>query len=150
LFTSVQYPFELINPNINTNVSGLNPFIGTSSQNCPANLPCEKNSNVSLARTNACFFSGSYAVTYDIICNANYAGACPLQGETATVVFSVISQNLCGLFTEDIDLQGSLNSYLNDYQTIRAAFIIGQTSYWRFDVSSSKVFHLISKVNSFF
>lgn len=138
LFTSVQYPFELVNPIILTNVSGLTPSVGTANQNCPANAPCEENFNVSVARQNNCFFTGEYVTTYDIICNANFQGECPLQGETATVVFRVVSQDLCGIFTEDIDLQGSLASFLADYQTNRAAFIIGQVSYWRFDVTSSK------------
>ena len=138
LFSSVQWPFELVQPQVAINSTQLFPTIANLSQDCANNSACSENWNISIALSNICNFSGTYAASYQIICNPLYTGQCPLQGENATVIFSIVSQDVCGVFTENIDLNGTLNSYLSDFATERAAFIIGQVSYWKLDVYSTK------------
>ena len=138
LFTSVEWPFELVQPQISINNTQLLPRITNLSQDCSYNTACNENWNIAIALSNICDFSGTYAVTFQIVCNPSFFGQCPLQGQNATIIFSIVSQDVCGVFNENIDLSCNFGSYLSDFTTQSTSFIVGQESYWKLDMSSTK------------
>merc|ERR1712072_34842 len=138
LFTSVQWPFMLTSATINS-TNNATVAITNSSNNCPADAACETTFDFSLD-PNSCSLTGDYQLSFTFQCNPLYTGSdCPLQGEAGNVLFTLTSGDLCAVFAENVDLTGSLISYLNDYTTARDAFIINQASYWQAKVSSTKV-----------
>jgi len=140
LFTSLQYPFELVNPAISVDNTIMSVSISSNVTNCPQDQPCEITFNIVVDPKTLCYLNGVYNITFDLICNPLYnTTSCPLQGETGLISFQIASENLCGNFTENVDIFGSLNSYLSDYSTLKNAFLFGQTVHWRLDVSSSKI-----------
>jgi uncharacterized protein (DUF1330 family) len=143
LFTTVQYPFTLQNPNLQISNTGLSSYISiNSTNNCPVNTSCITTYEIQVNQTSGstCYLNGTYNLTFNIACNSNWGQDCPLQNNSAQIVFQVTSENLCGIFTEQVSISATLNTYASDSSSVtQETFLENQIMYLRAVVTSNQV-----------
>jgi hypothetical protein len=143
LFTSIQYPFILTNPSVSINSSSLNGFISVLSTNgCPAESYCTTTYEIDVNGTSGapCWLNGTYTVSFDIACNSAWTNNCPLEGNTVEIVFSTTSSNLCGLFSDTVDISATLSTYASNVASnTQETFLQNQFIYLRAVTTSQQV-----------
>jgi len=144
LFTTVQYPFILVNPNIEISNINLAGYINiNSTNNCPLDSYCTTTYEIQVNGTNgaSCYLNGTYNLTFNIACNSLWTNDCPLQGNTAQIVFELSSGNLCGVFTSQVNISATLNTYASSLPnaTTQQTFLENQIIYLGATVTSSEV-----------
>eukprot|EP01080_Neovahlkampfia_damariscottae_P012524 gene12524-6347_t len=142
--TSLQYPFQLDTTNLNVDEfpSGLVPTLKDISDECKPNQPCTQKFAMKLEVKGACSFTGTYKMKLKLKCHPSITNAadCPLDSNRdVTIEISANSENFCSVVNVNINLSGTLKSYQDVSHTIRKdAFLLGQTSFFKAEVSSPK------------
>ncbi len=143
LFTTVQYPFILQNPTLQISNTGLASYISiNSTNNCPVNTSCITTYEIQVNETSGstCYLNGTYNLTFNIACNSNWLQNCPLQNNSAQIVFQVTSENLCATFTEQVSISATLNTYASGVSSVtQETFLENQMMYLRAVVTSNQV-----------
>jgi len=148
LYTSVQYPFELSNlPNVTVANGALNVSVLVSStNNCPTSSDCRKTYEIDVINKvgggTPCWLNGTYTLSFGKVeCNPLYTtGNCSVESsETATIIFDVISDNLCGSFSQNIDISANATSSESLQGESQDTFIQGQVMYFSFQTYSALV-----------
>lgn len=153
LFTSVQYPFKLVNPVATQVAGGLTGGSWTvaAAHNSARGYACEDVAGQDCViafewtitdpiSSPVCSFTGSYQVRFDVECVFGASG-CPVDDEQVFVSFDLESSaNHCPTVVDTTEFSSSLSTYTdNSYLTEYSSFIEEDTIYAKAFVSSPDV-----------
>ena len=145
--TSLQYPFQIDTSAtlaVNQFPSGLVPTLKdiSNQQECLANQACTQKFSMGLEVKGACSFTGVYKMKFVLKCHPSITNAadCPLDAnKNVDIEISANSEDFCSVVNVNINLSGSLKAYQDVSHTItKNAFLLGQTSFFKAEVSSPK------------
>eukprot|EP01080_Neovahlkampfia_damariscottae_P000982 gene982-9889_t len=142
--TSLPYPFQLDTTDLNVAEYpiGLQPTLKDISNECKINEPCTQRFSMRLDVNGACSFTGSYKMNFKIKCHPLITNIddCPLTTNRDVVVeISANSESFCSVVNININLSGTLKAYQDEFHKIRKdAFLLGQSSFFKAEVSSPK------------
>jgi len=115
-----------------------------STNSCTSSGYCTTTDEIQVNGTNGgnsgCFLNGTYNLTFDIACNPLWTNDCPLQGNTAQIIFDLSSGNLCGVFTAQVNISATLNTYASAGALVtQETFLENQIIYMNASVTSTEV-----------
>eukprot|EP01006_Ploeotia_vitrea_P049570 TRINITY_DN67357_c3_g1_i2.p1 TRINITY_DN67357_c3_g1~~TRINITY_DN67357_c3_g1_i2.p1 ORF type:complete len:1694 (+),score=867.93 TRINITY_DN67357_c3_g1_i2:193-5082(+) len=158
VFTSLQWPFALVNPQftlVPNDITGDSITVNADeASTCPnsENVPCEQTWQVAITPVaTRCVLDGDYSIRFGIVCQPDRADSCPLDTATdfTTVSFKLESSNFCAQVVDEIGLVMILQSYEDAGLTETADdFIDPQWSYWRAPVKTADVSLFEAHVNT--
>jgi hypothetical protein len=148
LFTTVQYPYKLVTPNIfspllmSSLIKISDSIDGVTQCNDDGTL-CKQFFTIDiLPDTNMCKLDGDYFANFTVICQPSYNANCSLDSNTnsATIKFTLASENFCLKIIDSVDISGSLTSWQESTRiTMKNDFIFGQTLFFKGELASSKM-----------
>jgi hypothetical protein len=159
-FTSLQFPFKLVNPTWG-NVSrsdftyqAAESFAYLSQHedclNSRDDATCEQEWEIGFNAPSSpptCNFNGDYTLEFIVRCQDVELGHCALPLNTmnglyeakATVQFHIVTENFCPTLFADVPITASLHSYQDPERTIsKTDFLLGSTGYFKAVVFSQE------------
>lgn len=138
--TSLQWPFELVNPRMNDQPLNLSISLGATQLNCGATSGNVCNQKYTLhiePGPEICTLSGPYTLLFDLVCRGSPQD-CPLDAAvTANVTGLVFSENFCAGLDIDIGLTGSMETFADPLMTIpKTSFLSSQQVYFKISLST--------------
>jgi len=153
LYTNLQYPFKLVEPQITyNNRPDLTDQTVSITTDCldNANTPCEQLSLIHMKAPQSppiCDYNGDWTISYMAICeNSLGNNACPLpinpstgrSEQLVTVTYHLTSENFCPKVLATVQASVALQSYQDQAHTIvKNDFILNDRTYWVATVSST-------------